>query len=52
MRNVHYIRSQSLTDDYLLEEAEKEIAKRPEKIEKIMRIDLIREKEVFNFGNQ
>lgn len=52
MRNVHYIRSQSLTDDYLLKEAKKEIAKRPEKIEKIMGIDLIREKEVFNFVNQ
>lgn len=52
MRNVHYLRSQHFTDDDLLEEAKKEIEKRAEKIEEIMRIDIIREKDIFDVVNQ
>lgn len=52
MRNVHYLRPQYFTDEYLLQEARREVEKRTEKIEEIMRIDLIREKEIFYFVNQ
>ena len=52
MRNVHYLRPQYFTDEYLLQEARREVEKRTEKIEEIMRIDLIREKEIFDFVNQ
>ena len=52
MRNVHYLRPQCLIDEYLLQEAKREVRKRTEKIEQIMRIDLIREKEIFDFVNQ
>lgn len=52
VRNVHYLRSQHFTDDDLLEEAKTEIEKRTEKIGEIMRIDIIREKEIFDVANQ
>ena len=52
MRNVHYLRPQYLTDEYLWQEARIEVGKRTEKIEGIMRIDVIREKETFDFVNQ
>ena len=52
IRNVHYLRPQYLTDEYLLQEAKREVGKRTEKIDEIMRIDLIREKEIFDFVNQ
>ena len=45
MKNIHYSRPQYLTDEYLL----KGVEKRTEKIEEIMRIDLIRNKEIFDF---
>jgi len=51
IKNVHYLRPQYLSDEYLLQEAKREIVKRTEKIEEIMRIDLIREKEIFDFVN-
>ena len=52
MKNIHYSRPQYLTDEYLLQEAKKEVEKRTEKIEEIMRIALIRNKEIFDFVNQ
>lgn len=52
VRNIHYLRSQHFTDDDLLEEAKKEIKKRTEKIGEIMRIDIIREKDIFDVANQ
>lgn len=52
IKNIHYFRPQYLTDEYLLKEAEKEVGKRTEKIEEIMRIDLIRNEKTFDFVNQ
>lgn len=52
MRNIHYVRPQSFTDECLLEEAEKRVAQRPEKIEEIVRVDLVRDKKVFEFVNK
>lgn len=52
IRNIHYFRPQYFTDEYLLQEAKKEVEKRAEKIEEIMRIYLIRNKEVLDFVNQ
>lgn len=52
IRNIHYLRSQYLTDEYLIKEAKREVGKRTEKIEEIVHIDLIRKKDVFNFVNQ
>lgn len=52
LKNIHYLRPQYLTDEYLLQEAKIEVGKRTEKIEEIMSIDLIREKEIFDFVNQ
>lgn len=52
IKNIHYLRPQFLTDEYLLQEANREVGKRTEKIEEIICIDLIRNKEIFDFVNQ
>lgn len=52
MRNLHYLRPQFLTDEYLRKEAIQEIEKRNESIEAIKRIDLIRKKNIFDIINQ
>lgn len=52
IRNLHYVRPQSLTDEFLQKEAINEIEKRSEHIDAIMRIDLIREKTMFDIINQ
>lgn len=52
IKNIHYIRPQYLTDEYLFQEAKMQVGKRTEKIEKIMCIHFIRNKETFNDVNQ
>lgn len=52
MRNVHYVRPQFLTDECLSEEAKKRIEQRTEKIEGIVRVDIIRDKDIFEFVNK
>jgi len=52
MRNIHYLRSQFLTDEYLQKEAIEKIEKRHDNIEEIIRIDVIREKKFLGTINQ
>jgi hypothetical protein len=52
IRNIHYLRSQILTDEYLKKEAIEKIGKRNDNIKTIIRIDLIREKKIFDIINQ
>lgn len=52
IRNLHYLREQFFTDEDLKEEAIQKIKQREEAIEKIIRIDLIREKKIFDLINQ
>lgn len=52
IRNIHYVRPQFLTDEHLLEEAKKRIEQRPEKIEEIVRVDIIRNKDIFELLNK
>lgn len=52
IKNVHYLRLQSFTDDALRKEAKELIKKRTEQIKEIMRIDIIRKKDILEMINQ
>ena len=51
IRNIHYVRSQSLSDEHLIEEVKKIIEQRTEEIEEIARVDIIRNRDMMELIN-
>lgn len=51
IRNIHYVRSQSLSDEHLIEEVKKIIEQRTEEIEEVARVDIIRNRDMMELIN-